>query len=367
MAYNYHKLILLLVSLFASITLFVAITDAQENPAWEPPTPPADTFDWIQLTSGEWLKGEFKDLYDNELEFDSDKLDLQVFDWEDVKRVRSPRIFSVRILGSHTVFGSLDIDEQKVIVTIGEEKKDFDRNQLIAIAPAGEKERDFWSGKISAGVNYSRGNTEQTQYNASLTVKRSTSNTRLLVDYFGNISETKGDRTADSTRVQGQFDIFKTRKYYFRPIFGEYYRDPLKNIEYKITAGCGMGYYFINTSKTEWEIGAGPGYQATRYKSVEQGEDDTVTSPSFLGGTRFNTELTDDIDFIFNHTFQIVNETSGTYTHHAVTSLEIELTDSIDFNISFIWDRVQSPQPDAAGNVPDKDDFNLLFGLGIEF
>ena len=35
--------------------------------------PPDDKFDWLQLNSGEWLKGEFKVLYDYEVEFDSDE------------------------------------------------------------------------------------------------------------------------------------------------------------------------------------------------------------------------------------------------------------------------------------------------------
>ena len=38
-----------------------------QSQPWEPPPPPADEFDWIQLTSGEWLKGELKVLYRKKL------------------------------------------------------------------------------------------------------------------------------------------------------------------------------------------------------------------------------------------------------------------------------------------------------------
>ena len=38
--------------------------------------PSAEKFDWVQLTSNEWLKGEIKGMYKDSLEFDSDKLDL---------------------------------------------------------------------------------------------------------------------------------------------------------------------------------------------------------------------------------------------------------------------------------------------------
>ena len=64
-----------------------------QNQAWEPPPPLPDEFDWIQLTSGEWLKGEIKRLYERKLEFDSVKLDLQEFDWKDVKQVRGASNF----------------------------------------------------------------------------------------------------------------------------------------------------------------------------------------------------------------------------------------------------------------------------------
>ena len=34
--------------------------DEQQSQPWESPPPPPDDFDWIQLKSGEWLKGELK-------------------------------------------------------------------------------------------------------------------------------------------------------------------------------------------------------------------------------------------------------------------------------------------------------------------
>ena len=68
--------------------------------AFEPP--PDKQYDWIQLTSDEWLKGELKGLYAFSLEFDSDKLELQVLDWEDVKSIRTAHAQAVR----YTAFSS---------------------------------------------------------------------------------------------------------------------------------------------------------------------------------------------------------------------------------------------------------------------
>ena len=43
---------------------------------WEPPPPMPDKFDWVQLKSGEWLKGEIKVMYEGSIEFESEELDL---------------------------------------------------------------------------------------------------------------------------------------------------------------------------------------------------------------------------------------------------------------------------------------------------
>ena len=86
-----------------------------------------------------------------------------------------------------------------------------------------------------------------------------------------------------------------------------------------------------------------------------------------MAQTHFNTELTKTVDFDFLYTFQILNEASGTYTHHMVAAFETELTRWLDLDISFVWDRIQDPQPDADGTEPKQDDFYLIVGLGIEF
>ena len=341
--------------------------EAMQKKPWEPPPPPPDDFDWIQLKSGEWLKGEFKVLYEKKVEFDSDELGLLKLDWEDVKQIRGHRIFSVRFVGPITVEGLLQVTEDKVFVTVGEERREFERDQLVAIAPGEPKEINFWSGKLSLGLNITRGNTEQTQYSAIGDIKRRTSRTRFITEYLGNFTKTQGVQTVNNQRVTSTFDIFKTRKYFFRPFFGEYFRDPFRNIDSRVTLGAGIGYHIIDTSKTEWDAFAGPAYQRTRFESVLPGEDSSESTPAFVAGTYFEKELTKKVDLNSSYEFQILNEESGTYTHHFIVSLETELTGWLDFDISFVWDRIKDPQPEADGTVPKSNDFYLIFSLGIDF
>ncbi|NNG07088.1 MAG: DUF481 domain-containing protein, partial [Desulfobacteraceae bacterium] len=78
-------------------------------------------------------------------------------------------------------------------------------------------------------------------------------------------------------------------------------------------------------------------------------------------------DLTKTVEFDFIYSFMIINEESGTYTHHVVAAIETELTDWLDFDVSFVWDRTKDPTAEADGTVPKSDDFYLIFSLGIEF
>jgi hypothetical protein len=128
-----------------------------------------------------------------------------------------------------------------------------------------------------------------------------------------------------------------------------------------------MGYHIIDTSKTEWDVFAGPAYQTTRFESVIPGENSSKSTPAFVAGTSFERELTKTVDLNSRYEFQILNEESGTYTHHFVVALETELTGWLDFDISVVWDTIKDPQPEADGTAPKSNDFYLIFSLGIDF
>ena len=92
----------------------------------------------------------------------------------------------------------------------------------------------------------------------------------------------------------------------------------------------------------------------------------TVTL-AFVFATAFETELTKRLDLKANYNFNLVNQESGTYIHHFMTTLETEITKWLDFDISFVWDRTQDPTPRADGTVPEQNDFQVIFSLGVDF
>jgi hypothetical protein len=118
-----------------------------------------DTYDWLRLTSGEWLKGELKRMREDAIEFDSDKLDLLEFDWEKVDQLHSPRINTYVFDGKVDVVGRGVVTKDQVLVETAEGVESYPRSTLLSIVQGEPKERNWWSTRLSAGFSGSVGNT----------------------------------------------------------------------------------------------------------------------------------------------------------------------------------------------------------------
>ncbi len=345
---------------------------------WDAFMPPADRkFDWLQLTSGEWLKGDFKVLYDHKLEFDSDELDLLEFDFEDIKQLRTRGMKTLFVEGedgprdTSILRGVLVIKGDQITLLRSEHKVTIPRDRVISIAGGKQRERDYWSGMVSFGINARGGNTDTTDITALANLKRRTAATRFNADYLANYSYTgTGDtdtETASNQRLSGYYDRFLTSKFYWQVLAGEYYRDPFANIDGQYSVAMGGGYNVVHSSKTDWSINLGAGYQEQQFVSVEAGKDDSSGSPFFTTGTRFDREVTGTIDYLFDYSLRRLNEDNGLYTHHLLTTLSFDIVKEFDLDITLIWDHIQNPQRDVDGVLPKQDDYQLIVSLAYDF
>lgn len=338
--------------------------------AFEPPPDPE--FDWIQLDSGEWLKGDLKVMYDQTLEFDSDKMELQDFDFEDVTRIRTRDVQRVLVQekGRETeIFtGQLELERDRIILHHNGEIKEIPRNQVVAIAQRADRERDRWTGSLSVGVNMRGGNSETVDANVMANLKRQTAVTRYNLDYIANYSGTRDEETANNQRLSMDANVFFTSRYYWRIMEAEFYRDRFSNIDRQISMYTGVGYYLIRNPKAEWSVGAGAGYQQTKYISVEVGNEDRSESPYAAASTVLDYEISNNVDYLLDYSFRLLNESNGSYSHHLVTTLSMDLIgDNLDVDISLVWDRIEKPTADASGKIPESDDYQVIFSLAYEF
>ena len=360
-----------LLTFIFTLSFFISFSVSAENgnSEWRPE---AIKFDWVQLTSGEWLRGKLKSMYNKKLEFDSDKLNLLSIDWKDVKYLQSFQPGNVKIENNGSIIGVLTISDKKITVKNKQEILEFKRDEIISFSPAGDREIDLWSLKFTLGVNLKSGNTEQVDINSKLSAKRRTANSRFLLDYIGNLSKTNaisGDlvETINNHRLSGALDIYVTRYFFYNPINAEFYIDLFQNIELRTTIGAGLGYTFVDTGITEWNVTVGPAFISTKYNSVQAGDDIRVDSGSLKISTKLDTELTKTIDFIYKYNILISETKSGGYSHHMIATLQSEISRDLDFDISAVWDRITHPTIDDTGFEPEQDDYQVLLGMSYSF
>ena len=82
--------------------------------------------------------------------------------------------------------------------------------------------------------------------------------------------------------------------------------------------------------------------------------------------TKFNTEMNSKVDLQGAYSVTLGDEKSGGYTHHSILTVETEITRRLDFDVTGVWDRVNSPVQAADKSIPEQDDFRILIGLGYD-
>jgi hypothetical protein len=335
--------------------------------AWKPPGVGHDGSYWVQLKSGEWLRGELKYIQNKEVEFDSDEMDQQTLKLKDVSKLYTAHRVFTQFVNQEPVYGMVVISNDLVMVN-GPEPLSLHRDLLMGITPSGGRTGiRNWSGEFNLGFSLQSGNNSQITLSTSAELARRTPNTTLLIDYLGNYSQVNNVQSADNKRVNLSYDVRLNQDWFVRPIQFEYYQDTLANISYRLTGSMSAGYYIFDRTGLEWTVAAGPGYQYTLFSTVEADQPDSASTPAAVISSSFKQDITQRLTL--KQTWQSIftKEQAGQYTHHAVTTLEFEIKRHLNLDVSFVWDYLQNPQTRSDGAIPQKSDYYLTVGFGVRF
>jgi hypothetical protein len=350
-----------------ALPLFAASARGQEDQAeWAPPEPSPQSMDWIRLNSGEWLAGEITGLRDDDFVFDSEELDELTLDWDDIAELRSPRILTYGFTDRPDATGTGMLKDGVLKIQVGDAVLEIPRSSVLSIIEGRPTELNYWSAKLTLGLIGRVGNTEQQDFNTIVLLRRQTTQTRLNLEYQGNFSKTNDLQTVNNHRGTLGFDWLVTRGFFITPVAGNVFADKFQNIKLRGTLGSGAGYFIIRKSKMEWYMQFGAGYQFVNYLSVEPGQADSENSFVLIPSTRFDWDLTGSIELNAEYSAQVTVPEVKNTIHHAFALLSFELTSLLDLDTSITWDRVETPKPDSAGNVPKRDDLRFFLGIGLD-
>ena len=329
-----------------------------------------DTFDWVQMSSGEWVKGNIKRMRDESIEFDSDDLGMLYLDFGDVLIVHSPQTNTYVFDNRVSATGPAVIMEDVIIVQTDEGTKTFPRSELESIVE-GERERDWWSMKLRFGLQLNRGNTDQLTYNIDFNTKREDRLTLLDLNYNASFGRTDGVQNVKRHLGEGLFQVFLGSRWWVTPLFGQLFNDTFQAIQFRASPAAGAGVHLIDKPKVKWDFQTGVGYQFLRYTSEA---DPTLENPqhdAFIPlFTYWDFDITGDIDLTLSWLTNLVVTTIGNTNHTGKADLAIELTSVLDLDIAFLFLRTEQPAQPAVTDPPatpvEKNDYQLIVGISLE-
>jgi hypothetical protein len=325
-----------------------------------------DTFDWVKLVSGEWIKGNIDRMRNDTLEFDSDKLDTLNIDFADVALVHAPQVNTYVFDERDSATGPAVITQDTIIVQTDEGTQTFSRSDLESIIE-GERERDWWSMKLRFGLTMNKGNTDQLTYDVTFNTRREDRMTLLDLNYQSTFGKTRGAQNVNRHLGEFLFNVFLGSRWWVTPAFGQLFNDRFQNIRFRATPAAGAGVHIIDAPKVTWDFVTGIGYQYLNYKEasgLENPQNDGFI-PLF---TYADFDITGDIDLTLSWLTNLVFTTIGNTNHTGKADLAIELTKVLDLDIAFTFLRTEqpAPPPDPASPPIEKNDYILVVGISLE-
>jgi len=325
-----------------------------------------DTYDWIRLTSGEWLKGELRWMRDKDVEFDSDKLDIITFSWSKVDQVHSPRVNTYVFEGKIDVAGRALIAKDKIIIETIDGVESYPRDSLLAILEGDRRERNWWSTRLSLGFSANAGNTNQGQLNIHWDLARTDPRTRSAISYDGTFGYSNREQNVNRNLGEAGVIVYYSKRLFFSPASAQFLNDKFQNLKLRATPGAGVGVHVFDTKKVEWDVGGSLGYQYTRFLSTAAG----VDNPQNDGFVGFHTyadfDFTDDVELTLEWLTNVVYTQIGLTNHIGTANFSVEITDIFDLETTFKFYRTERPVPRADGTIPERNDYQLIVSLALE-
>ena len=118
-------------------------------------------------------------------------------------------------------------------------------------------------------------------------------------------------------------------------------------------------------------------YDATGYAPKSRfhcGCGETIVVPevrahdaAVVASTEADFDLPRGIEWDNSYKLQLVVTDLDKTNHHAESMISFDVWGPLELDVTFMFDRVEKPVPDAGGNVPKSNDYRVTMGLGIDF
>ncbi len=318
--------------------------------------PAAASADVLYLKNGDRITGKIKRIWDDEVTIEPEYSDDFQVDLPLVERIESDREFEIEMPDGTDVVATMqgvDDDGNQVIVIDGEAKS----VSLGALREVDEPE-DFydWEVLVDYSLAVNDGNTDSVNSRLAGEGMFKHGDHRHIGSATFVQEEQDGATTKNQSVVTYGYNWLFSDPWFFAAN-GQIERDPIRELEHRITTSAGIGRDIWNEPRRFLSVQLGAGFM-----DEEIGLDkETNTVAAWL--LRFRHEFFSD-DFEVFHDHSIIETVEGRDNTIIKTStgLRYEITDLLYLNVSLDWDHETEP----AGTAEDTDT-TFVVGAGLEF
>jgi len=325
-----------------------------------------DEKDWVQLASGEWLRGNIERMRDGSMEFNSDEIKLITYDWKKVRELHSPRANSYNFSDGTDLVGPAMINEEFVVVRTVDWMVTRPRAELSAIIEHTRRERNYWSTVLRLGLTANAGNTENLTFNAFWQLVREDTFTRAAITYDGTFGTASRAEVANRHLAGGDVDIFVHPIIYVKALTGQLLYDKFQNIRLRATPAAGLGFHLITTYVVNWDLEFAPaGYQYLSLIDPAAAIENPQNDAYMMFRMFADLDFTDDIQLLLEWRTNLVYTTIGNTNHVGNLDFTVRVTTLLHTNISFLYLRTEQPFPRSDGTIPKQNDYQFVFGISL--
>lgn len=252
--------------------------------------------DTIELSSGDVIHGEIKNLDQNVLTIETDYSDSDFkVEWPKVTKITSEGEFLIFLDTRDKIFGSFKESENPGNVIINLEDGgsiEEPLEDIVIIDPVDEEFSDRFSASLSAGLSITKANNNR-QFSIRATAGYESKNW-FLSGNFNDVS-TSQDEVEDIRRTDGSINFSYL---FYRNWFAAIYNDFLSNTEQSIrlrnTHTLAIGNLLVRNTKLYLSASAGATYNREDYTN----EAEVFNSSEGFAGFEFNIFNIGDLDFL---------------------------------------------------------------------
>ncbi len=213
-----------------------------------------------------------------------------------------------------------------------------------------------WESRADVTTSITSGNSDTAAYNLRAETKRKFESSRHRIAAALDRSEDDGDVIKDEYDIDYEYNRFFSEKWFFSAN-SEYFQDQLKDVDYRITLGAGLGRQFWDNSLGALQ--AELGISAV----IEELDADSEVNPALRWALRYNRFLVEKrLELVHNHEILALADSDRGQILDSSTGLRLQVSDSIDATMTLDW-RYETEPADGR----KESDFTYTLGLGYRF